>query len=452
MAGDGLVGGRQPSVRMAEAYPLESKIALGAKPGTSKKEPGVKWLPNTTLDPGRREPGVKARLQSRELTAYSGAARARLDLCLSSNAARIGPGDVGPHVKAIQDALKAIRLRMPGLELPEIEDPEGRFGPDTAAAIRRYNAINATTPPGQQSEALVGRDTLIRIDSELMNTAAPPPIAPIVIKAPVVISAIPDNPNKGDLNFKPVAPSDLSGAELKIIGEMLRQDGLSSKSTLELEEILTRELTKADPTLGPIIANDFFHNTSLPSADSSITHPVGSKFSDFIAQTKLFKAYSAYFCQQLDRAIKGLGKDGPFDPTLLKDRAVFEIPSWTPRTLLETVSAGASIANSFLPFTASDFQDEQAKMMSILGSLQGARVLVHDFSMNPFTREYSGTLYFELIDHIGVDNEDLIFDSKGHGTDGQRAFWILQHQRHESGSHMPYRLKVVISQKIEGSF
>jgi hypothetical protein len=40
-----------------------------------------------------------------------------------------------------------------------------------------------------------------------------------------------------------------------------------------------------------------------------------------------------------------------------------------------------------------------------------------------------------------------------HITPGQKevAFWVLQRERHNPG-HMPYRLKVVIQEDIEGSF
>jgi len=90
-------------------------------------------------------------------------------------------------------------------------------------------------------------------------------------------------------------------------------------------------------------------------------------------------------------------------------------------------------------------------MLVLVGSFQASRVFLNDFDMDAATRQYTGTLFYQLVDHFGVDTNDTNRDIKGHGTDSQVAFWVLQHERHNPG-HMPYRLKVVIREEIEGSF
>jgi hypothetical protein len=90
-------------------------------------------------------------------------------------------------------------------------------------------------------------------------------------------------------------------------------------------------------------------------------------------------------------------------------------------------------------------------MLMLVGSFQASRVFLNDFAMDPGSRQYSGTLFYQLVDHFGVDTDDTNRDFKGHGTDSQMAFWVLQHERHNPG-HMPHRLKVVIRESIEGSF
>jgi hypothetical protein len=90
-------------------------------------------------------------------------------------------------------------------------------------------------------------------------------------------------------------------------------------------------------------------------------------------------------------------------------------------------------------------------MLVLVGSFQASRVFLNDFNMDAATRQYTGTLFYQLVDHFGVDTSDTNRDIKGHGTDSQVAFWVLQHERHNPG-HMPYRLKVVIREEIEGTF
>jgi hypothetical protein len=387
------------------------------------------------------EPPIKSRLESRELTNHPPAIQERLNACLRSDAAHIAPGQKGgEHVTAIQKALSTIRRRMPGLGLPEIKDRAGEYGPDTTAAARRYKSINGIIRSGQPLDAIVGRMTLTRLDDELVNTATAPSPKPVVIAAPVEIATLDDDLTKDDLTFKPVPPAQLSGKQLRLVGDM-RQ-----KSTSELERLMRIELDKGGK-FGSIFLNAFVANSTPPSADFTITHGAGSDFSSLVAGTQVFKAHAAAFRAKLDKEIKELGRSGPFEATRLKDRVPPPRPSWSPRGG-ERLQVGGTL---FL--LGPEFQSEQARMLVLIGSFQGARVFLHEFVMDPVTRDYSGTLFYQLIDHFGVDTDDMTFDGRGHGTDGQVAFWVLQHERHAApAGHMPFRLKVVIQEQIAGSF
>jgi hypothetical protein len=338
-----------------------------------------------------------------------------------------------------------IRRRKPTLGIPEIKDAPGDYGKDTVEAVLKYKSINGIVRTGQKLDPIVGRMTITRIDDELDNSAPTPP-KPVEIAAPVEIATLNDNLNKDDLTFKPVPNSELSGKELTLAIDM-RQ-----KSTADLEQLMLLELQKGDAKFGPEFVNTFKTNIMPPLGEFTITHAVGSDFSNLVAGTQVFRAHSAAFRAQLDAQIKSRGVNGPFSPNELKDKIPPPVPSWSPQGVGQIASVVATIGFSMLPLTSPEFQSEQAKMLALIGSFQGSRVFLHDFAMDAFARTHSGTLFYQFIDHFGVDTSDIHFDGHGHGTTGQVAFWMLQHERHNPPGHMPFRLKVVIREEIRGTF
>jgi len=385
-------------------------------------------------------PQIKSRLESPEFTTQpSPQVQKRLQACLDSDPAHIKLNDHGDHVKVIQDVLESLRLRLPDLGLLQIvSDKPGFYGEDTAKAVKRYKEINAIVRPGQPLDDIVGRMTITQMDNDLLHgPPAPGPPKPIVISAPIEIAASspPEDLAKDDLTFDFRAVPKASGN--------MRIFEFRTKSTTELEQMMVGDLRKGHEKFGPRFADDFFKNSTRPSANFAITHPVGSDFSDFVAATGVWRAQALTFRTELDRQIKRFGANGPFSPLLLKNQVRAPLPSWSPSGVADAVAKGLSIVGGL--------HTEDGSMLVLVGSFQASRVFLNDFVMNPDTREYTGTLLYQLVDHFGVDTGDTNFDGKGHGTDSQVAFWVLQHERHNQG-HLPYRLRVVIREGIEGSF
>ena len=383
------------------------------------------------------EPQIKSALESPELTTKQNkVVSQRLSACLASDANNIRPGAVGDHVKAVQDALELLRQRMPDLGLLPITDTPGSYKKSTADAVRKYKEINVIQRTGQKLDDIVGRMTITQIDNDLVNGPKPAPPEPAVINAPVEIATARDNPGKDDLTSGPVKTDQLSGKQLRLVIDM------RNKSTSQLEELMLSELRLGDSKFGPLLAKDFFANKTAPDGDQGITHAVGSDFSNLVAGTEVFRALALDFRRKLDKHIKELAANGPFNPVMLAGRVPPPIPSWSPAGIAQAGAAAIGIF-TFL-------ESERSKMLVLVGSFQGSRVFLNDFVMDPTTRRYTGTLLFQLVDHFGVDTDDIVFDFRGHGSEGQVAFWVLQHERHPG--HMPYRLKVVIRETIDGSF
>jgi hypothetical protein len=399
------------------------------------------WVAPAVRAGGNPRPALK----SSALINQSSATRARLQACLAGAGTIVlkEPPERGDHVKAIQDALRRISSEAPLPDLPEIKDEKGVFGPSTATAVRKYQEIRAVKP----AHGNIGPATLARIDSELAMLAMRKVVElPTVTIAAhdVEVGSVRDNLGKSDLAFDPVRLSDVPAGGLIPVVEM-RQ-----KSTHELETIVLDELRKADARFGPMLAHMFFANTTRPSADFAKVHPPGSEFSDFVAGTERFRGWSSDIVNRLDQQIKELGRAGPFDASKLAGRLPVELPHWYPRGFSETAAVGWSMATSYVP-PAGDFTNDQAKMLALVGSMQGARVHVDDLVMDPQTRRYQAKVTFELTDHFGIDASDLTPDLNGHGTPGQVALFVLQHDRHADG-HMPYRHTVQIRQTISGQF
>jgi hypothetical protein len=84
------------------------------------------------------------------------------------------------------------------------------------------------------------------------------------------------------------------------------------------------------------------------------------------------------------------------------------------------------------------------KLKIAVGSAQGIRVLLEDFeaTRSGVKISYRATVIFEIFDHFGADDDDLITASSGHGSLGQIALWLLQRERH--AGHFPFVPKIMI--------
>jgi peptidoglycan hydrolase-like protein with peptidoglycan-binding domain len=125
-----------------------------------------------------------------ELFTKDPAVKARLEACAARNSEHILFGAKGDHVSAIQAALFII---LPGLQLPdeELSDKatgKGFYGPQTAAAVRRYKQNHK--PPiinkSYQSapDDIVGIMTIQFLDDDLVGKQPGPPPPPPPVPPP----------------------------------------------------------------------------------------------------------------------------------------------------------------------------------------------------------------------------------------------------------------------------
>ena len=86
------------------------------------------------------------------------------------------------------------------------------------------------------------------------------------------------------------------------------------------------------------------------------------------------------------------------------------------------------------------------KLHVLVGSFQGVRISLESFVATPKPTRYTAGLVYEWFDHFGVDDSDLDFDFRGHGSPGQVALWVLQRER--PPGNRPYVLRVFINETI----
>jgi hypothetical protein len=144
------------------------------------------------------EPRIKPALESVEFTTeVTPSVRTRLESCLRSDPAHIMPksrgGQDGPHVEAVQKALRKINAALPPeLKIGDVTDAAGVYGPSTANVVRKYKELNAIQRTGQPLDEIVGRMTISAMDDELKNLRFPPGPFP---RPPTPPSPVPPEPN-----------------------------------------------------------------------------------------------------------------------------------------------------------------------------------------------------------------------------------------------------------------
>jgi hypothetical protein len=69
-------------------------------------------------------------------------------------------------------------------------------------------------------------------------------------------------------------------------------------------------------------------------------------------------------------------------------------------------------------------------------------VFLSKFEASVSPRRWKGTLIYSFFDHFGADDKDTILDGSLHGTPGQVALWVMQHERHPG--HFPFISKTIV--------
>jgi peptidoglycan hydrolase-like protein with peptidoglycan-binding domain len=105
----------------------------------------------------------------------------KLEACLVSDPAHIGPGTVGAHVMKIQAAL----ANLDGATIDGSERSVGRYGASTSAAVLAYKKKRNIVNRAYQAQAddIVGKMTIASLDEEQARAESAPPAAVLTMSA-----------------------------------------------------------------------------------------------------------------------------------------------------------------------------------------------------------------------------------------------------------------------------
>lgn len=241
-------------------------------------------------------------------------------------------------------------------------------------------------------------------------------VIPFHEPAPFLISKKGHSLSKGDLTSTPGSTTIFPPLV------RLKVEAARRFSTADLEEAMLIELGGLGGPAGMKILDDFNKNSV---ARRTIPHGVGGILSNMVKASPEFVSEHGDVKIFINDALLASASTGILDYRALA-AAKGKVPP--PDVSYSGVSA----------------------LHVLIGSFQGVNVFLTDFSASGTTRTYRADLTYELIDHFGVDDGDVTFDFRGHGSPGQVAFWVLQRERHPG--HMPYITSVVINETISDSF
>jgi len=348
----------------------------------------------------------------------------KLEACAALDPSHIYQGapagiSVGDHVEKIQAALKIID----GAVIDPKELSGKRYGPSTAGAVLKFKTKRRILNYKGELDPIVGKGTIAALDKLLPSpsstpTATPGPLVPEVVPfseaLPFLISRQPHSLAKGDLK---------SSRTLPLPTKTILAAELLSPTTKQLHEAILAEQIVLDSVSGTTIgieqAKFFFRNTGFLVTR---THALGSPLASLVQTSPEFKkAHNSVksFITDVLRAGAAVGVIDYHD--LAEPKKKVPPPGVGFRTL---------------------------PLLGYIGSFQGVDIFLNDFDADAVKRTYKADLQYQFFDHFGVDDSDTIPDSHGHGSPGQIALWILQHERHPE--HMPFITRVVMDQSISG--
>ncbi|WP_254507515.1 peptidoglycan-binding domain-containing protein [Anatilimnocola floriformis] len=350
---------------------------------------------------------------------------------------RRGVNNRGPHIALIQKALRRL-MSSPKFGLEEANE---EYGPKTAEVVRQFKLgppmilnteLRQTTP-----DNIVGRRTIKALDTALVrqkgreippNDLPIPPLDPfgpfqVVVfneKDSFPISRQDHNRNEDDLDNTRREPINLT-KPLPLLAQGLLLKARTMEAS-ELQLAMKIELGGAGRGLGLDMANRFFNNQAVQDK----FFPPNDKITQALVASDSFKRQ----LQDLESQISNVLQAGIrtrkvcdyHDLAVAKKSVQFELPSF--------------------PFTA-----EEMNLKAVIGGMKGGFVSLKEFDANADTRRWRATLSFLLVDHFGINDEDLR-PGGGHGTFGQVSMWVLQHE-HRPGN-CPFISKFVFDAPASG--
>jgi len=345
---------------------------------------------------------------------------------------RRGVNDKGPHIALIHRALRQI-LPAPNFGL---EEPTETYGPKTAELIRQFKAAHKPSPILNKAlgqtvpDNIIGIQTIAALDDAVRRNKKQPPgggrggpansqpftVVPFNETKPFLISQQKDNRNEDDLDFTKRAPVGVDTLTLARIG-LLR-----TESTFLLERRMLGELATGGQTLALNMGNIFIQNNVARRVvpfnnDSSLSRAV---------RTSL--AFTAEHVKMRDRIT------AVFKASIAARKVVDFNDLAEPLKAVTPPSINFSLSDRVLKFA--------------VGGTKGSDVFLSNFDASVLPRRWKGTLTYDIFDHFGINDDDTVRDRRGHGSDGQVAMWVMQHERHPGHFAFIPRITVVID--VEG--
>lgn len=341
------------------------------------------------------------------------------------------PHDDAGAVSRIQKALRVLlKISMDkSFTKGPTEEPDGKYGEETFQAVIAFQKKVFPTDPSQW-DGRVGVKTLTEMDKGLPaggggGTAPTAPTAPTAAftvvpfteTSPFLISQQKDNRAKGDLDSSKRA----SLSHLPLTTQVKIAEARLS-FTLTLEQRMLQELLLGG-TLPVAMGTTFIRNASV----QVVPFANGSDLSKAVRSSSVFPVAHNDVRDEITKVFKAS----------IAARKVVDFH--------DLAEAKKVVTPPLFGFTLrGDFALKVA-----IGSFQGVDLFLSKFEASVTPRRWKATLIYDFFDHFGADDSDTILDTSLHGTPGQVALWVMQHERHPG--HFPFISKVSVEIDVEDS-
>ena len=334
---------------------------------------------------------------------------------------RRGVNNQGAHVALIHTALRRV-MASPVFGLEEATET---YGPKTAEVVRQFKA--AQTPPllnkalGQTTpDNIVGKLTIAALDTAVSRKKQPPgggggpantaafTVVPFNEPSPFLISQQKDNRSEDDLEFTKRPPRGVPRDSLEKIGIA------RALPTLGQETEMLAELSGGGQ-IGRDMGNIFIRNSSVQVVDFANN----SSLSNAVRTSTVFPGVNNGVRDQITRALKAG----------IASRKVVDFH--------DLAAAQGAIDPPVFGFSFAD-----RKLKFAIGGMKGVDLFLTSFDASVFPRRWQGTLRYDFFDHFGINDSDTILDSSGHGSFGQAAMWVMQHESHPG--HFPFISRITV--------
>jgi hypothetical protein len=232
-----------------------------------------------------------------------------------------------------------------------------------------------------------------------------------------------DDPGKQDLSTNFAFDFTQLPRSVQVKVALMRQN----LSAVEMERVMRAELLAGAGLDGQKLHSQFSVNVATAGV---VTFGPAESISQAVAHSAEFQSEAQQFEQKLDQQLKRQAAAGAID-----------FNSFPGPPLVRAPHVHYSLRQN-------GFNGLTRKLAVLFGSFQGSKVSIKDFTVDPTNGNYSATLLYDLRDHFGADNQDLI-DPFPHGTPGQFALWILQ--RSNLAGHRPFIPEVRVERPFSGT-